>query len=262
MLTIVSPVRRLPQHGVYLPRMFEPLISAVEKGDGFVESVTTIVRSLGFDSFMYGASAAPHLDHESQSYVFTTLSREWVKRYDEQAYIEVDTRITQALDSAVPLIWEYATEHGKSPLTDAFLDDSLAHGVGSGVMCGIHGPRQTRVIFALSHASPRIDEHRRREIEERIGDILLLGTYFHEVFMKGVITQGIPPLLLGAPLTARQKQCLVLAAQGQTTQDIALKLGLSERTIQFHFDGIRAKLGAANRQEAVAKAMAAGVIST
>lgn len=154
----------------------------------------------------------------------------------------------------------YASEHGHSPQTDELLEDSLAHGVGSGVMCGIHGPRQTRAIYGLSHASPSMDPHRRQEIEERMGDILLLGTYFHEIFMKGVVEQGIPPPSRGAPLSAREKQCLALAAQGQTTQDIAVKLGISERTIQFHFDGIRSKLGAANRQEAVAKAITLGVL--
>jgi DNA-binding CsgD family transcriptional regulator len=53
---------------------------------------------------------------------------------------------------------------------------------------------------------------------------------------------------------------LVLAAHGQTTQDMAHALGIGERTIQFHFGGIRSKLGAANRQEAVAKAIATGII--
>jgi LuxR family quorum-sensing system transcriptional regulator SolR len=43
---------------------------------------------------------------------------------------------------------------------------------------------------------------------------------------------------------------------------MAHKLGISERTVQFHFDGIRSKLGAANRQEAVAKAISAGIIET
>jgi len=160
----------------------------------------------------------------------------------------------------LPVVWEYGTEHGHSRQTDVFLDDSLAHGVGSGVVCGIHGPRNARVIFALSHSFPSIDRIRRTEIEEKFGDILLFGTYFHEVFMKAVVEQDIPPLSLGIPLSRREVQCLDLAAKGQTTQDIALKLGISQRTIQFHFDGIRAKLGAINRQEAVAKGISMGLI--
>jgi DNA-binding CsgD family transcriptional regulator len=260
MLTFVNPGKVILERREHLPEMLQPLLSAVQKGEGIVESVLTIVHGLGFDNFMYGASASPHLDHESRSYVFTTLPLDWVRRYDEQAYIEVDTRITRALDSALPLVWDYATELGQSPQTDKFLEDSLAHGAGSGVVCGLHGRGDAKVIFALSSATPRIDDARRHEIVGKLGDILLLGTYFHEIFMRAVVEQGVPPQSQGAPLSVREKQCLTLAAQGKTSQDIAAKLGISERTIQFHFDGIRSKLGAANRQEAVAKAITLGVL--
>jgi DNA-binding CsgD family transcriptional regulator len=260
MLTVVNPAKRMLGRPAYLPQMLQPL--AIADGDerDVVRSTVAIVRNLGFDNFMYGASASPKLDHESRSYVFTTLSREWVRRYDEQAYIDVDTRISRALDSPLPLIWDYETERGHDTKADAFLDDSLAHGVGSGVVCGMHGAGHTRVIFALSSAAPKIDDEHRGEIVERLGDILLLGACFHEIFMKSVVEKGIPPPSQGAPLSSREKQCLALAARGQTTQDIASQLGIAERKVQFHFDGIRSKLGAANRQEAIAKAVLAGFV--
>jgi len=51
-----------------------------------------------------------------------------------------------------------------------------------------------------------------------------------------------------------------MAARGLASEDIALKLGISPRTVQFHFDSIRSKLGAATRQEAMAKAAYAGML--
>jgi len=260
MLMVINPAKRVLGHPAYLPQMLQPLALAEGGERDVVETTVAIVRNLGFDSFMYGASASPKLDHESRSYVFTTLSRQWVLRYDEQAYIDVDTRITRALDSQLPLIWDYDTERGRDAKFDLFLDDSLAHGVGSGVVCGMHAAGHTRVIFALSSAAPKINDERRGEIAGRLGDILLLGACFHELFMKSVVEKGIPPPSQGAPLSSREMQCLALAARGQTTQDIASQLGIAERTVQFHFDGIRSKLGAANRQEAIAKAVLAGFI--
>ena len=124
----------------------------------------------------------------------------------------------------------------------------------------MHDANYQRIVVALNSANPIIDDRRGAEIARRLGDIVLLGTYFHELFCKGVVARDIPPASRGAALSPRQCECLVLAAHGLTTEDIAMKLGISIRTAQFHFDGIRSKLGAANRQEAVAIAIGKGVI--
>ena len=78
--------------------------------------------------------------------------------------------------------------------------------------------------------------------------------------MRGVVQQGVAPKSEGTPLTPREKQCLLFAARGLTSGDIATRLEIAERTVEFHFAGIRSKLAAANRQETTAKAMTAGVI--
>ena len=45
-----------------------------------------------------------------------------------------------------------------------------------------------------------------------------------------------------------------------TGVEIAFKLGISERTVTFHFANITSKLGVLNRHEAIAKSIAQGVI--
>lgn len=62
------------------------------------------------------------------------------------------------------------------------------------------------------------------------------------------------------PLTERELMCLYLAARGQTSADIALKLGIKTRTVNFHFAKILRKLNALNRQEAIAKAISANLL--
>jgi DNA-binding response OmpR family regulator len=55
-------------------------------------------------------------------------------------------------------------------------------------------------------------------------------------------------------LNEREVETLTWAARGKTSAEIALILGLSKRTVDFHIDNAREKLGAATRVEAAIKA--------
>ena len=52
------------------------------------------------------------------------------------------------------------------------------------------------------------------------------------------------------PLTAREMQCLELAAQRLSDQEIASRLGISPRTVAAHFQSIFGKLGVRDRRRA------------
>ncbi len=52
-------------------------------------------------------------------------------------------------------------------------------------------------------------------------------------------------------LTNREKQTLILLAQGKRNKEIAEVLCLSERTVKHHVSGLLRKLLASNRTEAV-----------
>src|SRR5271166_3546882 len=55
-------------------------------------------------------------------------------------------------------------------------------------------------------------------------------------------------------LTGREAETLTWAARGKTSSEIAQILGLTKRTVDFHIDNARVKLGAATRVEAAIKA--------
>lgn len=65
----------------------------------------------------------------------------------------------------------------------------------------------------------------------------------------------------GSPsLTVREQTVLVHLARGLSNKQIATALGISERTVKFHVSSIIAKLGAANRTDAVTRAAQSGLI--
>lgn len=63
------------------------------------------------------------------------------------------------------------------------------------------------------------------------------------------------------PLTTRESQVLQGLAQGLANKQIALQLSISENTVKYHISSIYAKLGAANRTEAVRLGLQHGLLS-
>jgi DNA-binding response OmpR family regulator len=70
--------------------------------------------------------------------------------------------------------------------------------------------------------------------------------------LAGVARTGLWPKTVG--LNDREVEVLTWVARGKTSAEIAQIIGLTKRTIDFHIDNARGKLGAATRTEAVIKA--------
>ena len=62
-------------------------------------------------------------------------------------------------------------------------------------------------------------------------------------------------------LTSREQSCLNWAAHGKTSWEISIILGITERTINFHFQNAYAKLGVYSRQAAITLALQQHLIS-
>lgn len=82
----------------------------------------------------------------------------------------------------------------------------------------------------------------------------LISAAAHEI-EDGSEATDAPPVL-----TARELQVLRLLAEGASNKAIARRLGITPHTAKFHVAAIAAKLGAAGRTDAVAKAMRLGLV--
>jgi DNA-binding NarL/FixJ family response regulator len=63
------------------------------------------------------------------------------------------------------------------------------------------------------------------------------------------------------PLTPRELQVIELLVEGLSNKTIAAQLGISDQTVKFHVAAICGKLGAANRTDAVRRAIRRGIVA-
>lgn len=87
------------------------------------------------------------------------------------------------------------------------------------------------------------------ELWEAIATVARGGRHFGPAW--GSAGDGVAPMP-SPVLTGREVEILSLVAQGLTAESIASRLGISGRTVNFHKQNLRARLGVSTTVEAVA----------
>jgi DNA-binding CsgD family transcriptional regulator len=243
-----------------VPPKLAPLFDAARKKLPLEAPASAVVNSLGFSSFVFGMTTSSTLTRDARFYYCTDVPRAWIQEYDQQSFVEIDPRVNHCCTNLTPLIWDQNVANGNERL-GRFLERAASAGIGSGVVISLRDDDHSRIMFSVNSPRKFVDETTLRLWTAALGDITLLAVHFHAIFMERVVKLNVDPLHRGAPLSDREKQCLSLAAKGQTSQDIANKLGITERTVNFHFCNLISKLSVANRHEAIAVAITRGFLS-
>lgn len=79
---------------------------------------------------------------------------------------------------------------------------------------------------------------------------LALSRYIVQGFQKFSSPSGGKPLL-----TNREKECMKWVAEGKTSWEVSIILGVSERTVNFHIQNCMSKTNSVNRRQAVTKCL-------
>ena len=88
------------------------------------------------------------------------------------------------------------------------------------------------------------------------GQVVILGQVLSRTVRRYLNKQE---LLFSAPpmkLNLRERDILTFAAAGKTSKEIAVTLGMAKITVDMHVGTILSKMGALNRNQAIAKAIA------
>jgi len=260
MLAFVQPARPPRVAASPFDRPILPLLAAASSGRPLVSAMQDLMRGHGFDHFMYERLPATRSARAARCWCWATHSRAWLDLYDRRSYVEVDPRVVHTFDQATPFVWDSATLRGRTHLS-RFLDDAARFGIRSGVSLSFRDAGRARIVVTLNSAVSPVGRERQTRIANGIGEYMLLATRFHDVFMAPAVARETDPDSLRDELSPRERQCLQMAAAGLTSAAIGRELNVTARTVQFHCNNVYLKLGVANRQQAIARGVAAGIIA-
>ncbi|MBI3185616.1 MAG: response regulator transcription factor [Myxococcales bacterium] len=131
---------------------------------------------------------------------------------------------------------------------------------GAPVLALVRGPEEVEVALAAGAAGV---------LDRGVGPSLLTKALCAVAAGLAVVERDYLALLRGAragaaevrePLTAREREVLLLLAEGLSNKEIAARLSISEHTAKFHVNSVLGKLGAQKRLEAVVRAARMGII--
>ncbi|MGY3619165.1 DNA-binding CsgD family transcriptional regulator [Bradyrhizobium sp. USDA 10063] len=128
-----------------------------------------------------------------------------------------------------------------------FFEEAASFGIRCGFTIPIHD--NSGAIAAVSFATDKRRIGFERSIRERPDALQLIARYFH-AHVKPKLQ--LDRLIGGTLLSPRELECLQWSSRGKSAGDIGTILGISQRTVAFHLDNARAKLGVRTiRQAAV-----------
>lgn len=215
-----------------------------------------IAQTHGFEYYFYAVRLPISLS-EPYHFALSGYPRAWRTRYDTLGYFRVDPVVAHAMASSIPLFWDEIAR--STPAVDTFFREASEHGLGHGVSAALAGRHGDLALFSLARTAAQpidFDPAYRHRLRARLN---WHATVLHEAVRRVVLThEGAPRV--SSPLTEREKDCLMWAADGKTTADIARALEITERTVLFHIESAGRKLGVSGRHSIIARAVALGEI--
>ena len=203
------------------------------------------LADLGFSQWAY-ETEIQRSQNVSEQVVLHQFPQDWIEHYLDKNYLEIDPVVIGGKQMKRPFVWNEAYKD-LTPEQRAYLNEASSFGMDEGVAIPIARANGQKSIFSITgHESPADLE---RAIQNKQMQLISIACTFHAVATELLHQQ--PKTSKENPLTTREQECVAWSAEGKTTWEISQILNLAERTVIFHIDNARKKVGAANKCQLV-----------
>ena len=232
-------------------RSIGAFVDAIERATSVSEIGTTFLSATAHLGFEHAAlfTCGPPEGPKERAISFVRIPEAWLKRYYERRYDQIDPVYNAVRSGFRPFRWDdaaYRRDLTRRQL--AMLAESDAAGMVGGLAIPIREPKVAPACCTLVPSVEGVDP-----ASYFIAHSLAVFTY--------TSVQSRLAETLGARqtrLSKRERECLLLAAQGRTDWAISEVLGISERTVHHAIERAKNRFGVATRVQAIVHAIAAG----
>lgn len=206
--------------------------------------LTSVANAAGFDWFA-GSVIRPTSLARPAVTILGDIPIEWRERYVREGLLMIDPVVAAARRQIRPIMWQALDAPDDQMVV---MDAAYDIGLRDGVSFPLRGPHGERGALSFIRASVGV------------GDV-------QRVTLGVVVPYALDAMLrcsqqdAGYSLTLTEQQCLFWAAAGKKTDEIGIIMGVPPRTVTYHIGQAQRKLGAGNRDQAVAYAVLRGIIT-
>jgi DNA-binding CsgD family transcriptional regulator len=216
------------------------------------ETLIAIALEIGIKHIAYLRFAPDKSRYPSLPTAIATYSRGWQTQYFLRGYEHIDPVVAHGRGALLPFDWKALASD--DPAVIAFFADAAKHGVGRN---GLSIPVRNRsgVASLVSFTSDHSGTEWARFTRANIAKLQNLSSL---IDLAADAQSKLP--LPSVTLCRREEECLIWAARGKTAKEIADVMNLGFVLVKAHLDTARHKLHCMNLKQAVAVAVATGVI--
>lgn len=185
------------------------------------------------------------------SVINVSYSNDWLYAYCKNEYETVDPVLKSLLSTFKTQTWEQSYSTARSRKQLEFIEEARSVGLTHGITTGMLEPnRGFATFFSFAGGDAK-------GAQRFIGLLEYLLPSIHRVLIANTHT---PLINRVKGLSPREMTVLLWMKEGKTNWEIAQIVGVTERTVRFHVEGIFMKLDVSSRTQAVAVAMGHGLL--
>jgi LuxR family quorum-sensing system transcriptional regulator SolR len=207
---------------------------------------------LGMGNVAIGLVLPVPLD-QKKFVLFNDYSPEWKERYADNNFLAIDPTVKHGLRSVLPILWSDPELH--RPDTLSFWEEARSAGLNHGIAHPVWDRHGSCSMLSFSRSQLEFSNN---ELREKLPKVAWLAQLAHSALAGMVIDKEIPEAKV--QLSEREKEVLRRTAAGLSSTQIAEKLNLSPRTLDWHFANAMSKLGVSHRSQAALIAHKLGLL--